>query len=79
MCKLDKNIPIPKNTRGAKPVYVFSDMDIGDSKLFPNPTAEKARDCAYKYRRRHPEFEFTSMKVDTGIRIWRIPVDNTGE
>jgi len=76
MHKIDKNYPIPARRRGPPFKYDFRQWPVGYSELFKGDIGLKARTAAYKFKNRYPEYNFHALKVDTGIRIWRIEVDS---
>lgn len=66
--KIDKNVPIPKDSRGGKLKYPFDKMAIGDSFF---SLSKSARGAATIYGRRH-EMKFSSREENNGVRIWRV-------
>jgi len=66
--QIDKNIPVPSKTK-----YPFGALEIGDSFLAPDEG--NVRGAAVAYALRHRGYKFKTMKVDTGIRVWRIEVE----
>lgn len=72
MIEIDSDIPMPSDSEsksGAKAVYPYASMGIGDSFLAPckhNPIS-----IAKRWGRTRG-VDFTSRKVDGGWRIWRI-------
>ncbi len=78
--RVRKGIPIPKSSKGKKPIYPFASMDIGDALSRPSTIDfEKARRAAASYQRRNEGFVFTSRtgyvdgkKSKAGGTIWRV-------
>lgn len=71
MFEIDKNIPMPEETKEKKRgIYPFSDMEIGDS-FFCNFSKGRIMNaaCVAGYRQ---EKRFKVIKVDGGFRVWRI-------
>lgn len=69
MLEIDRGIDIPPSrTR-----YPFSEMEPGDSILFPTEKkAISARVAAVRYAERHnPAWRFTLRRVEGGWRLWR--------
>lgn len=81
MYEIKKNIPIPVIERhaGRPAIYPFAEMAIGDSILIPVDKNSKrglsARRSAHGYADRHSGFKFTTLFVDSGLRIWRVSTD----
>jgi hypothetical protein len=73
--KIDKNIPIPNNTKIHK--YPFHLMEIGDSiGLQTKDEARSARNSAYLWAKRNNlinKFTYLKVKEDKfNYRMWRI-------
>ena len=68
--KIDKNIPLPSETRGRPPSGKygwFSDFEVGDSVLIGD---EKEYNLT-RYAMHHYNLKYRSQKVVDGWRIWR--------
>ncbi len=76
--KLDKNIPIPNKAPKAGNIkYDWAEMNVGDSHLkeceYSQSMQSSIKRSAAKWAEKHnPTAEFTTRKVQGGIRIWRI-------
>ena len=78
--EIKKNLPIPKSSKGKKPIYPFASMDVGDAlSLKSTNDFEKARRAAASYQRRNKGYVFTSrtgyvdgQKTKAGGSIWRV-------
>lgn len=70
MYKVEKNVPIPTDSRAAK--YPFGGMQVGDSFFVPveDATYTSVAGSAYGYARRHG-MKMSVAKEDTGTRVWR--------
>lgn len=72
MIKIDKNVPIPniEGITGAKSIYPWRLMEIGDSFFIEKPP-KYAGHMAYDAGRRTGR-KFANRKAGNGTRIWRI-------
>lgn len=66
---IDRNIPIPKISRGSRPSkYPWAEMEIGDSFVMnrkrPNGTVSAAN--------KRYSCKFIARTVEGGVRVWRI-------
>ncbi len=72
MFAIEKNVPLASRRRNdAK--YPFRDMRIGDSFFVPHTDIRaipRVRSAASEWARRMG-WEFTTRKVEGGLRIWR--------
>ena len=70
MMKIDKHVPMPRDTRGTKPKYPWRLMKIGDSFFTPikpvNLTNQK-----YMAQLR-TGYKFSWQAVKGGTRVWRV-------
>ena len=77
---IQKGVPIPTAVgRGARESkYPFADMEIGDSfAVHDAKQLQSARNAAYQYKRKNPDFNYGAMSNPTGTgqpggRLWRI-------
>jgi len=68
--KIEKGIPAPKANRGARTLYPWREMEVGDSFLIPFATDGKRRgiySCASRLG-----IKIATRTVEGGVRIWRI-------
>jgi len=73
--RIQRGIPIPRRVgRGRngnrEPKYPWSQMQIGDSFLFPEEIGRSAHSSAYKASRGGKKFAV--WKTDSGYRCWRV-------
>lgn len=68
---IDRGVPLPSETRGAKAIYPFRDMQLGDSFLLPATVKYPTQVCTTGNLRHSPK-RFTCRKTAEGYRIWRI-------
>ena len=78
MIKIDKGIPMPKESFGRPRgtcIYPWNEMEIGDSFFLENPPRQKNGQivpmCSAPNKRYAPK-RFALRKDGTGVRIWRI-------
>lgn len=72
--KIEKNIPVDDMAgRGRKKRWPFDSMDVGDSiPVDDEKQLKAARNAAYLYRKRHPEWDYETVKYKDGSgRLWR--------
>ncbi|MGI9535133.1 MAG: hypothetical protein ACR2NW_09290 [Thermodesulfobacteriota bacterium] len=76
--EIEKNIPIPADSRGHSRKYPFDKMEINDSILIPFENGKskiKIRNsvssCLGYFRKEHPDLKFTLRTINEGVRIWR--------
>lgn len=72
---IDRGVPIPTSVgRGSKESrYPFSDMAVGDSiRLDDEKALQAARNAAYLYKQKNPEFGYGACVEDNGGRLWRM-------
>lgn len=62
--KIDKNVPIPKNSGRGK--YPWTDMEVGDSFCIPTMSISMGA-----VNERYKPKTFIMRKVDDGYRVWR--------
>lgn len=76
--KIEKDIPIPKYTRGPIAKYPFSKMEIGDSFFIHSQKQSRAvSSCSIMWARHFnkknkEERKFSTRKQGKGYRCWRI-------
>jgi hypothetical protein len=72
---IESNVPVPE-TRGRSTglQFPFEQMQIGDSFFLEKEKIATARTAADSYRKRHPEWDFTTRKDGEGCRLWRVTV-----
>jgi hypothetical protein len=76
MIKIDKNVPIPKSSKGRKPIYDFASMKVGDS--FWVEGGHKKQVSILNAAKRHSPKKFKTQTVleickkARGIRCWRV-------
>ena len=68
MFKIEKNIPIPEQTRKKK--YPFKDMEVGDSIFVEKEMISRVYSAARTYGSRKGLY-FSARKEGNGYRIWR--------
>ena len=76
MIKIEKGIPVPKNTT-RKSKYPFREMKVGDSFFIKeNEDVKKAQRkmaaVAHMFSKKNSEYKFKTQAFDTGVRVWRI-------
>jgi hypothetical protein len=77
--RIEKNVPITTVLRGTI-IYPFADMKRGDSFLVPatgEPELKRAGNSLHRQVRMFlgrfgQEYEFTTRRVDGGVRCWRV-------
>jgi len=72
--EVESNIPFPArvNQQGGRPnIYPFETMKIGDSFFAAPDVSAKAVMAVKAWKRNHGGWNYTTLKVDGGVRIWR--------
>lgn len=77
--RIEKGVAIPHSARGDI-LYPFADMSKGDSFLVPATTEADRRRIANRLGKQRKlfakrfglEYEFTSRRVEGGLRCWRV-------
>ena len=67
MVKIDKGIPVPKETRKRKPKYPLAVMDIGDSFF----TDKNIKGLVSRFAKADGAKKFVVRQEGEGIRVWR--------
>lgn len=68
--QIEVGIPIPEITgAGRKSLYPIDQMKPGDSFFSPNKSVQRA---VTLFKKKNPDTDFTTRKVDGGWRVWRI-------
>lgn len=70
MFKIEKDVPMPKS-RTSRSKYPFALMEVGDSILVGNDKEKNARSACWTYGSRTGK-KFSAIKVDGGVRVWRV-------
>lgn len=73
--KIERNVPVPKSTAGARAKYPFREMKIGDSFFAPatqGMNRNRIASAATYFGIRHPGYRFSIRKVEGGWRVWRV-------
>jgi hypothetical protein len=65
--EIEKGVPIPP----AHGRSALRDMEIGDSKLFPESTQHTVSAMATKITQQTGH-KFTTRKLKEGVRVWRV-------
>jgi hypothetical protein len=72
--KIEKGIElVGKGGRGAKSVYPFNDLEVGDSFFVykKDKTVVCVRQAACQHNKRFPEQKLEWRTNEQGIRVWR--------
>ena len=64
--QIEHGIPIPTGSP-----YPFDDMEIGDSFALPKDQTNNVRMAVTRYKKDHPEWDYTTRVDDINIRLWR--------
>ena len=72
--KIDKNIPMPKASRGKERIYPISEMEIGDRPFGQKTRTEEVRDqtCYRGRRQRNPRLEGRMTDRPITLRDWQV-------
>lgn len=68
--KIDKKIPFPPRKYGAKSIYPWKEMGVGDSFVYDGPVANAH--SAATYYNRITGNEFSARAHNGHTRVWRI-------
>jgi len=70
---LDKGFPTPspRHGPGREPRYPFSTMEVGDSFLVPDRSANTVAAAIWRANRSDGPKRFIYRTVDDGVRVWR--------
>ena len=74
--KIDKGIPPPPERR-RRNKYPFRDLDPGDSFFVPD-TAAKTMGSSVSHARKRYGIRLVTRTENGGVRVWRLPDDETG-
>lgn len=71
--KIDKNIPIPPSKLGeGGGKYPWSEMEVGDSFLWPSEKQQKQASALAVATGRRLNKRFATRKTPEGVRVWRV-------
>jgi hypothetical protein len=67
---VEKDVPIPRSMRGAK--YPFATLEVGDSFTMPANMKQLLRSHALAYKRANPGWDYKTISIPDGVRLWRV-------
>ena len=69
MYEIDKNVPLPPFTRGAR--FPYEQLEVGDSFYVEGGKLSSICNSNYRVGKRL-QAKFTARQEDSGVRVWRV-------
>ena len=71
--KHDVALPtLTESARGRRPTYPLAQLGVGDSFAAPPTEHVKIGSAAKIWKRRHPGWDYKTLKSDHEFRLWRV-------